>query len=266
MDDSGKEMSFLQHLEELRKHLMRVIIAVLIIGAVAFLMKDFIFEYIIFAQRKGNFPTYKFFCQMGIYFGSENDFCKETLPFVIQNRTMTGQFSASIWVSFWSAIVLGFPYMMYEVWRFIAPGLYEHERKQAKGFIGITSLLFFVGVLFGYYVISPLSVHFFMNFNIGGAVENSIDIDSYIDMLRSSVISCGIVFELPVVIYFLSKLGIITPSLMRTYRKYAIVLTLTIAAIITPPDVVSQIVVSIPIFILYEISIFISAWAIRNKT
>ena len=157
---------------------------------------------------------------------------------------------------------------MYEMWRFISPGLYQKERKMAKGFIGITSILFFVGVLFGYYIIAPLSIHFFATYSVvdgGQMVKNEIDIASYIDMLRSSVISCGLIFELPVIIYFLAKLGIVTPDFMRKYRKHAIIVTLIVAAIITPPDVASQVIVSIPILILYEASIFVAKYVQKRQ-
>ena len=158
---------------------------------------------------------------------------------------------------------------MYEMWKFVAPGLYDNERRLARGFIGITSLLFLIGVLFGYYIIAPLSIHFFATYSVvEGAeqmIKNEIDIASYIDMLRSSVISCGLIFELPVVIYFLAKLGVVTPSFMRKYRKHAIVLTLLLSAIITPPDVASQVIVSIPILLLYEASIFVAKYVQRKQ-
>ena len=157
---------------------------------------------------------------------------------------------------------------MYEMWRFISPGLYQQERKMAKGFIGITSVLFFIGVLFGYYIIAPLSIHFFATYSVVGGeqmIKNEIDIGSYIDMLRSSVVSCGLIFELPVVIYFLAKLGIVTPDFMRKYRKHAIIVTLILAAIITPPDVASQVIVSIPILLLYEVSIFVARYVQRKQ-
>ena len=132
----------------------------------------------------------------------ESDFCTEQLPFTIQSRTMAGQFSAHIWTSIWAGVIIAFPYVLYEVWKFISPALYENERKLARGFILIASLLFFIGVLFGYYLITPLSVNFLGSYSVSPEVKNQIDIDSYISVVRSSVISCGIVFELPIIIYF----------------------------------------------------------------
>lgn len=269
MQQPQQEMSFLNHLEILRWHIIRSIIVVAIVSLLAFFFKSYIFKYIILPHTEGKFPTYQFFCKVGRFFGTETDFCNEKLPLIIQNRTMTGQFSATLWISFWTGVVIGFPYLMYEMWKFVAPGLYDNERRLARGFIGITSLLFLVGVLFGYYIIAPLSIHFFATYSVvEGAeqmIKNEIDIASYIDMLRSSVISCGLIFELPVVIYFLAKLGVVTPSFMRKYRKHAIVLTLLLSAIITPPDVASQVIVSIPILLLYEASIFVAKYVQRKQ-
>ncbi len=202
---------------------------------------------------------------LGIFFGYTSDFCAQELPFSIQNRTMAGQFSAHIWTSIWAGVIIAFPYILYEVWKFVSPGLYENERKLASGFILIASALFFIGTLFGYYLIAPLSVNFLGSYTVSNEVTNQIDLSSYIAIVRSSVISCGLIFELPIIIYFLTKLGLITPAFMRKYRRHAIVLVLILAAIITPPDVASQIIVAIPIMILYEISIFISGYVLKKQ-
>lgn len=264
MEDSEKEMTFLDHLEELRWHIIRAAVAVLLVSVVAFVWKDIVFN-ILFAPKRGDFVTYRMFCSVGHFFGFESDFCNSELPFTIQSRTMAGQFSAHIWTSIWTGIVVSFPYLLYELWKFISPGLYENERRLAKGFILIASLLFFLGVLFGYYLITPLSVNFLGSYSVSPEVVNQIDIDSYISVVRSSVLSCGIVFELPIIIYFLTRLGIVTPHFMRKYRKHAVIVVLIIAAIITPPDVASQIIVAIPIMILYEVSIFISAYVYKKE-
>jgi twin arginine-targeting protein translocase tatC len=268
MKQEKEEPSFLYHLEVLRWHIIRSIFAIVIIGILAFFLKNYIFKYIILSQTQGNFPTYQFFCELGRIFGSESDFCQETLPLQIRNRTMTGQFSAAMWTSFWVGLIVGFPYLMYEMWRFISPGLYENERRIARGFIGVTSLLFFIGVVFGYFIVAPLAIHFFATFSVvegDQMIVNMIDLESYIETLRSSVVSCGVIFELPVIIYFLAKLDLITADFMRKYRKHAIVLTLLVAAIITPPDVSSQIIVSIPILLLYELSIYVCKYVQKDK-
>lgn len=263
--EQNQEMSFLDHLEVLRWHLIRVTLAVLLIGVFAFVFKDFIFDTILLAPKRGDFITYDFFCQVGKIFGIDSDFCKTELPFSIQNRTMAGQFSAAIWTAIWAGFILGFPYLVYETWSFISPGLYPNERKVARKFIFVSSLLFFLGVSFGYFLIAPLSINFLANYSVSSSVINQIDLSSYIAIIRSSVVACGLVFELPILIYFLAKMGIITPTFLRKYRKIAIVLTLFLSALITPPDVASQIIVSIPILILYEISIFISVWVVKKS-
>jgi sec-independent protein translocase protein TatC len=260
-----EEMSFLDHLEELRWHLIRSTLAVLIFGSAAFVFSKYIFDHIIFAPSRMDFPTYKFFCDIATYFGFESDFCAEALPFTIQSRTMAGQFSADIWTSIWAGFIVAFPYVLYEVWRFISPGLYEKERKNSRGFIFVASFLFFLGVLFGYYVVAPLSINFLGTYSVSDMVTNEFDIGSYIATLRSSVIACGIIFELPIIIYFLTKVGLVTPEILKKYRKIALVVVLILSAIITPPDVASQIVVAIPILVLYQLSIYISGFVLRKE-
>ena len=260
-----KEMSFLDHLEELRWHLIRSIIAILFIGIVAFIMKDFVFDTIIFGPKKMSFPTYRFFCNISQFIGIESEFCADSLPFTIQNRTMAGQFSAHIWTSIWAGFIIGFPYLLFELWRFISPGLYENERKYSRGFIFVASFLFFLGVLFGYYIVSPLSINFLGTYTVSQEVSNEIDISSFISTVRASVIACGIMFELPILIYFLTKIGLVTPDILRKYRKPAIVLVLLLSAVITPPDVASQIIVAIPVVFLYQISIHISKVVLKKE-
>ena len=259
------EMSFLDHLEELRWHLIRSTLAVVIIGCVAFVMRGFIFDTIIFGPKNLDFPTYRFFCNIATTFGIDSEFCGDKLPFTIQSRLMAGQFSAHIWTSIWAGVILGFPYILWELWRFISPGLHENERKHSRGFILIASLLFFIGVLFGYYVVAPLSINFLGTYQVSQEVTNEIDLASYIGTVRSAVIACGILFELPIVIYFLTKVGLVTPDILKKYRKIALVVVLILSAIITPPDVTSQIVVAIPVLILYQISIYISKLVTRKE-
>ncbi len=258
-------MSFLDHLEELRWHLIRSTIAVVLVGIVAFLAKDFIFNVILFGPKDPNFITYRVFCDLSKSMGLDETFCANEMTFRIQSRTMAGQFSAHIWTAIWAGFILAFPYILYEMWKFISPGLYENERKNARGFIFIASLLFFAGVLFGYFVIAPLSVNFLTSYQVSQEVFNDIDLSSYIGTIRASVIACGLIFELPIIIYFLTKVGLVTPAFLRKYRKFALVIVLILSAVITPPDIASQVVVSIPILILYEVSIHISRIVLRNQ-
>lgn len=259
------EMSFLDHLEELRWHLIRSVFAVVIIGCAAFLMRGFIFDTVIFGPYSMDFPTYRIFCNIATYLGFDSAFCADKLPFIIQSRQMSGQFSMHIWTSVWAGVILGFPYILYELWKFISPGLYEKERQNSRGFILIASLLFFMGVLFGYYVVAPLSINFLGTYQVSELVKNDIDIESFVGNIKTSVLACGVLFELPIIIFFLTKVGIVTPEILKKYRKIALVVVLILSAVITPPDVTSQIIVAVPVIILYQVSIYISGVALRKE-
>ena len=259
------EMSFLDHLEVLRWHLIRSVLAILIVATIAFIFKDFIFDVLLFGPKQKDFITYRWFCAISQSLGQGNSFCIEELPFRIQSRTMAGQFSAHLWTSVLAGFIVAFPYIVFEFWKFISPGLYENERKNARGFIFVASLLFFIGVLFGYYIVTPLSINFLGNYSVSAEIFNDFDLSSYIGLLRASVLASGIIFELPIIVYFLTKVGVITPSFLRKNRKISLVVVLSLSAIITPPDIASQIIVSIPILILYEVSILISRIVTRNQ-
>ena len=259
-----KDMSFLDHLEELRWHIIRSTISVLIVAVFAFLAKEIIFDLIIFGPKKGDFVSYKVFCSISQSIGG-NAFCFDELPFRVQSRTVSGQFSAHLWTSILAGFIIAFPYIIYEFWKFISPGLYKKEKEGARGFIFISSLLFFIGVLFGYYVLTPLSVNFLGTYQVSKEVMNEIDLGSFISLVRSSSLASGIIFELPVIVYFLTKIGLVTPKTLIQYRKYALVLVLILAAVITPPDVASQIIVAIPIIILYQFSILISKFVLKKQ-
>ncbi|MGV6846551.1 MAG: twin-arginine translocase subunit TatC [Lutibacter sp.] len=258
------EMSFLEHVEELRWHLVRSTLAVFFFGIIAFLLKGFIFDTIIFAPKDPNFITYRFFCKASRFFGA-NGLCITEIPFKFQSLAMAEQFSVHIWTSITAGFILAFPFIIWEFWKFISPGLYEKERKNARSFIIISSFLFFLGVLFGYYVITPLSVNFLGNYSVSNLVERNIKIGSYISLLRSTVLASGLIFELPIVMYFLTKIGLVTPDFLKTYRKHALVVVLIVAAVITPPDIISQVIVTIPIMGLYEVSIFISTIVLKKQ-
>jgi sec-independent protein translocase protein TatC len=228
------------------------------------MMKDFIFNSILLAPKDPQFFTYRFLCSVSKSFGTEG-LCIDEIPFIVQSRTMAGQFSAHIWTSIAFGFVMAFPYIIWEVWKFIKPALYETEKKSAKSFIIVTSFLFFLGILFGYYVITPLSINFLGSYRVAEEVKNNFDLSSYTGLLKASCLSSGFIFELPVIIYFLTKLGLVTPEFLKTYRKYALVLVLILAAVITPPDIISQVIVAIPMVILYEVSIKISKFIIKKQ-
>ena len=259
------EMSFLDHLEELRWILVRCSAAVVTMAIVSYFFADYIFTDIIFGPTDPSFVTYRFFCDASHYLGFADSICITKLDFIIQNTEMEGQVNIFVWICITAGFILAFPYILWQFWKFISPALYEKERKGARLFIFIASLLFFLGVLFGYYVIVPMTVNFLATFSISSVVKNQFSIDSYVSMVRTAVIASGLYFELPIIIYFLTKLGLVGPSFLRKYRKYGIVIILIIAAIVTPPDVVSQITVALPMWFIYEGSIWISAIVEKNK-
>ncbi|WP_405251907.1 twin-arginine translocase subunit TatC [Dokdonia sp. Asnod3-C12] len=259
------EMSFLDHLEELRWHLIRATLAVVIIATVAFIFKGTLFE-IVFGPQNPDFVSYDILCKISQFFGAEKGCIADgDMDFIIQSRKVAGQFSAAIWTSIMAGVVIGFPYILYEFWKFISPGLYENERRSSKGFIVVASFLFFLGAAFGYFVVAPLSINFLATFKISDAVQNEFDIDSFIGLVRASVLASGLIFELPIIMYFLTKIGLVTPEFLKKNRKYALVIVLILAAIITPPDISTQVIVAVPIIILYEVSIFISRGVIRRE-
>lgn len=248
-----EEMSFLDHLEELRWCIIRSLIAIVVVAIVAYVLEDLVFKYLIFAPKNKSFVTYQLFCSLG------EQFCFDPPSFEIVPREMGEQFFTSLKVSFWIGLVVAFPYVFYQFWQFISPGLYSNERKATRGVVLICSALFLLGVTFGYIVMSPFAIRFLAGYSVGVDVTNSTSLSSYVGYLTMFTIPTGIVFELPILIYFLSKIGLVTPAFLKTYRKHAFVIILILAAVITPPDVVTQFMIGVPVFLLYEISIIISA-------
>ena len=258
------EMSFLDHLEDLRWLLVRSSVAIIIMACVTYIFSDYVFDSIIFGPANANFITYRFFCDASHFLGFADSICITELPFVIQNTSMEGQVNIFVWTCITAGFILSFPYILWELWKFISPALYDKEKKNARLFIFLASVLFFLGVLFGYYVIVPMSVNFVATFSVSNVVKNEFNLESYIGMIKTSVIAAGLFFELPIIIYFLTKLGLITPAFLRKYRKYAVLILLIVAAIVTPPDVVSQITVAVPMWLIYEASIFISVFVVKK--
>lgn len=259
-----KEMGFLDHLEELRWHLIRAFVAILVFAIAAFLSKDFIWNTLILGPSRPDFITFRLLCKVADALQSEV-LCITELPFIIQSRKMTGQFSMHITSSAVLGLIFAFPYVFWELWRFISPGLYRKEIKHAKGAVFFVSLLFLVGVLFGYFIISPLSVNFLSHYQVDPSVVNEFDITSYVSTMTMLVLASAFVFQLPVIVYFLSKVGFVTPKVMRTYRKHAIVVILVLGALLTPPDPISQVLIAFPLLGLYEISIYVSAFVLRKE-
>lgn len=258
------QMSFLDHLEELRWHIIRAVSSILIFGVAAFLLKDFVWGILILGPTKAEFWTFQMFCKISSAVGSEA-FCFDEMPFIIQSRKMTGQFSMHIVSSAVIGLIAAFPYVFWEIWRFVSPGLYENERKLSRGAVFFVSLLFMIGVLFGYYVVTPISVNFLGNYQVDPTILNEFDITSYVSILVTLVLACGLLFQLPIVVYFLSKAGIISPAALVQYRRHAIVVILIIAAFVTPPDPVTQLLVTLPLILLYQASIYISRVVTRRE-
>ncbi len=253
-----KEMSFLEHLEELRWHIIRSLISVVVFGTLVFIFKEFVFDKIILAPKNSSFATYRFFC------GLSEITCFYPPEFTITPRELGEEFLMHIKVSIWIGIIISFPYIFFEIWKFVKPGLYPNEKSAARGIVFICTILFMIGVLFGYYVISPFAVSFLAGYTVSSEIISSPTLASYVNYMVMFTIPTGIIFQLPVLVYFLSRIGILTPDFMKKYRRHAIIVILLFAAVITPPDVITQFLIGIPVFILYELSINISRKAVKK--
>jgi sec-independent protein translocase protein TatC len=265
MKEKQQEMSFLGHLEELRWHLVRSAAAIFIIAILLFIFQKEVFDHFLLAHRKPDFITYQIFCDFFSFFGMDSTFCNVAFTDNLISLKPTQQLMTAIWSSLILGIILSFPYLLWELWRFISPGLTNKEVKSSKGFIFIASFLFFCGIAFSFYVIAPISIHFLYNYKISDVIQNNFTLDSHIGLVTNMLLGVSILFELPMLIYFLTKIGLVTPEFLKKYRKHALVVVLILAAIITPPDVASQVIVAIPILILYEISIKVSKIVIKKQ-
>jgi len=265
MKEDEKEMSFLDHLEELRWHVIRSLGAILVFMILAFVFHREIFDNVIFGPARPDFLSFRALCKLGHLIGFEEAMCIKEIPMKIQNRLMTGQFTMALTSSFIIGLIVAFPYVAWEVWRFIKPGLHSNERKYSRGAVGAISTLFFLGVSFGYYVMCPVSVYFLASFQISELIQNEFDIVSYVGTVVTLVFGSGLLFQLPVVVYFLARVGIVTADMLRAFRRHAIVVILVIAAVITPPDPISQSIVAIPLYMLYEFSIVIARFVEHRK-
>ena len=260
-----KEMSFLDHLEELRWHIIRSAIAIVIFMIAAFIAAPWIFDNIIFAPAKVDFPTFRWMCEFGTWAGAPEALCVDKINFKLQSRYMTGQFTMQFTAAFVIGLIIAFPYVFWEIWRFVKPGLYSRERRYSRGAVVAVSFLFILGVLFGYYILCPMSIWFFSNYTISDVISNEFDITSYVQTVVALVFGSGLLFQLPVVMYFLSRIGIVTPAFLRKYRRHAVVIILIVAALITPPDPLSQTIISVPLYLLYEVSILVSVVVYRQR-
>lgn len=255
-----KEMSFFEHIDALRSHLFRAALYICVAAVVVFTQKTFIFDVILLGPLHRDFITYRFFCSLS----ELTCFYPDNIKLI--TRELSEQLMIHLKVSFFMGLIISFPLVFSEFWKFVKPGLYDKEVKATSGVIFWCTVLFMLGVLFGYYVLAPFSIAFLASYNVSDLVEATATLTSYVDAMTMYTMATGLVFEMPLVIYFLAKLGIMGPVFMRTYRRHAIVVILVIAAVITPPDVTSMTVVTLPLLLLYEVSIYIAALKYPKET
>ena len=254
----NQQMTFLQHLDELRWRLVRIAIVVIMVAIVIWIYQEWIMNHLFLSLKDKNFVSFKFLCK---YLGV----CVENTTVKMQSMTVSGQFNYAMMMSVIGGIIISSPYIFYQIWAFVKPGLKKNEISASKGLVFYVSLCFFSGIFFGYFVVAPLTIQFFGSFQISPEIENNFTIGSYVGTIISTVFYTGLLFLLPVASYILTKIGLIGPEFLMKYRKHAIVVILIISAIITPPDMLSQIIVSIPIIILYEIGIWVSKRITKKK-
>lgn len=264
-DQDAKEMSFFDHVDDLRKHLFRAVVAILVGTIAAFIQKSFIFDTLIFGPKRTDFWTYRMLCELSHKIYHDDTMCLSDIGFVVSNITMSGQFTQHMFVAFIAGVILAFPFILLEVWKFIRPALKKSERNKVRGIVFYSSILFFIGILFGYYFLTPVSLSFLGSYRVSEEVINEINLESYIDFVATLTLATGIVFELPIVVFFLAKLGVMSAAFMKKYRRHAFLIILIIAAIVTPPDVTSQILMTIPLYGLYEFSIVIANRVEKDK-
>ncbi|MGD1843438.1 MAG: twin-arginine translocase subunit TatC [Thermonemataceae bacterium] len=259
-----KEMSFLDHLEELRWHIIRALGGVLVCSLVAFIFGSYIFENVVLAPMKADFWTYRTLCELGQNLGTKG-FCVDGFSFILISRRLTGQFMMHLVFSIVMGVVIAFPYVFWEIWRFVRPALYTEEAKVSKGAVFFVSLLFTIGALFGYFLLFPVSLNFLANYQIAETINNEFDITNYVSTLVMLILGSALLFQLPMLVYFLAKVGLVTPVMMQQFRRHSIVVILIVSAIITPADVFTQFLIGLPLMFLYELSIFIAAYVEKKR-
>ena len=253
------EMSFIDHLEVLRGHLFRSVVASAIGAIVAGIFNKFIIKQVLLGPTHDSFPTYGVICKIGKSLNLGNALCMEGIDLKMQSTIVSGQFSMWFTVILVSGLIIAFPYVFAQFWDFIKPALTKKELNRTRGVIFWVSFLFFTGVAFGYFVVAPYALNFFFHFQLDEIIENRWTINSYIDMMLPLVLGSGLAFQLPLVIFFLAKIGLVTAVYLSKARKYAVVIIFIVAGIITPgPDVISQLAVALPLMLLYEISIILA--------
>jgi sec-independent protein translocase protein TatC len=259
-------MTFFDHIDELRSHLVRSVIAILIGAVAAFFNKYILFDIIIFGPMRTDFFSYRMLCKLSYWAKGTDEYCVKSIDFALKNIDMTGQFTQHLWIAFIAGLIIAFPYILWQLWRFIKPALSKKEITYARGLVFFSSGLFFLGIAFGYYFLTPVSVSFMGSYQVSTLVSNEINLESYISFVSTITFACGLMFEMPILVYFLVKIGILSASIMSKYRKHAVLVILILAGILTPsPDMASQILMALPLYLLYELSIFIARGVEKNK-
>lgn len=258
-------MSFLGHLEELRWRLFRSSIVVLLFAIFIFIYRKPLMDVIYMSMSHTDFVTYEWFCILGQKMGIGDELCANDINLETVSISMTAQFSATIFFALVGGLVCAFPYIAYQIWSFVKPALRNNEKQASRGFLPYAILLFFIGTAFGYFIISPLCVQFFANWRLSDEITNIPTITSYMSIITTSTFFTALLFELPIISYILAKVGLISSDFLKKYRRHAIVIILILSAIITPPDFFSQIIVGIPVMMLYEISIMVTKRVERKK-
>lgn len=266
--DGQEEMTFIDHLEALRWHIMRSLIAILIVGIFIFINIDFVFERIIAGPLQNDFISYRLLCDLSKWLRLGDTLCMPAINVKLQTTTFSSQFMGSITIAFMSGFIVAFPYVFWEFWSFIKPALTEKEKRNARGGIFWVSLAFFTGAAFGYFLLGPFTFNFLANYTLGTThlLEAKPTLDDYLENLLNLILGCGIAFELPILAYVLTKIGLLTPQILKNSRKFAVVIILVVAAVITPsPDWTSQMLVFFPLFLLYQLSIAVSKRAYKEE-
>ncbi len=258
MSEVEQDMSFLDHLEELRWRIVKSVIAILVLAVAMWFVKEWVINNIFLSMTKPTFISFSYMCEY-------LNICIGEIPIKFQSNKVGAQFSYALLMSFVGGFILAFPFVFHQLWGFVKPGLKQNEKSAVRGITFFVTILFFIGVVFGYLVVAPLCIQFFGYFSLSEEFENIWMIGSFMSLIISSVIFTGLLFLLPVIVFILSKIGIVTPSFLRKYRKHSIVGVLILSALITPPDFISQVIVSVPIIILYEIGILVSARVERKR-
>lgn len=258
-----KEMGFLDHLEEVRKRLFFSALAIISGSTFLFIQKDWLFNTVLFGPRNENFFSFRAWCKLSELIGAGDKLCVTDISYELINTTMMGNFTAHMIVSLIGGAILAFPFLTIQLWAFVKPALKAPEKKAARGAAAASSTLFFMGVAFGYWGIVPLSLQFLGHYELGDAIAGTdvahrIGVMSYVKTVATISFSSGLIFQLPVLIFFLARAGIVTPKGLKKYRRHALVGILVLSAIITPPDITSQVMVSMPVLALYELGIVIA--------